>query len=149
MTAKSTRERLPDTRNSLTHKMVLHSLFPSGKVRKINAYLTVGMYPDGRPAELFYVINVAGLKQEEDDCKERDPDVVYYETLRGWSKQWAIAISLCLQSKVLLSKIIEKFSYQDYPPQGVTENPEIPTCKSMADYTVRWLALQFGDKPNE
>ncbi len=143
------RERLPDTRESLTHKCVIHSLFPSGKVRKINVYLTVGIYADQRPAELFYVINVSGLKEEEGDGKERDPDVVYYETLRGWSKQWAIAISLCLQDNVPLSKIIEKFSYQDFPPSGMTENPDIPTCKSLPDYTVRWMEMRFTPKKSE
>jgi ribonucleoside-diphosphate reductase alpha chain len=137
------RERLPNTRKSITHKFVLRSPNPSGKTGKLLIYITVGLYNDGRPGEIFYTINASG--EENKTPKEVETDILYYETLRGWSKQWAIAISLCLQSKIPLTKIVEKFSHQDYPPQGMTDNPDIPMCKSIVDYTVRWVEKIFGD----
>lgn len=138
------RKRMSDTRKSMTHKFVLRSANPSGKIGQLNIYLTVGLYDDGRPGEIFYTINAAG--DEDKTPKEKDIDVLYYETLRGWSKQWAIAISLCLQNEIPLNKIVEKFSHQDFPPQGMTDNRDIPMCKSIVDYTVRFMKREFGEK---
>jgi ribonucleoside-diphosphate reductase alpha chain len=142
MTAKSTRERLPTTRIGLVHKCVLHAIRPSGKMGKYNIYIRTGNYKSGRLGELFFTINVSG---EESDTKEgKTADLLYYATLRGTHNQWAIAVSRDLQHGDSLDKIASKFSYQDYPPQGITENPDIPTCKSIIDYTVRWLAMAYA-----
>jgi len=141
------RERLPDKRNGITHKFILHSLNPSGEVGKLNVYITVNTYPDGRPGELFYTLNISGI--ESKTVEGKTADILYYECLRGWMKQWAISMSMNLQYGVPLSKIIEKFSYQNFPPLGITENPEIPTCKSITDYTVRWMERQFSPKKAE
>jgi ribonucleoside-diphosphate reductase alpha chain len=130
MTAKSTRERLPDTRKSVTHKAVICASTPGGKPWRLHVYITVGLFPDGRPAELFLCINDAS------------------ETLVGFATVWAIAISLCLQSGVELSKLIEKFAFQQFAPMGFTENPDIRSCKSLCDYVIRWMEKEFMSEPS-
>ena len=125
------RERLPDKRESITHKLVLQYRKPSGKVKRLHIYITIGLFPDGRPAELFFCLN--------------DAD----ETLVGFCKMWAISISLCLQSGVTLEKLVEKFAHQSFPPSGFTENKEIHSCKSIVDYTVRFMERQFSPKQPE
>ena len=136
------RERLPDKRHGITHKLILHSLNPSGEIGKLNVYITVNRYPDGRPGELFYTINISG--KESKTVAGKTADILYCECLRGWLKQWAISISMNLQYGVPLSKIVEKFSYQDFPPQGMTENEDIHSCKSVVDYTIRWMEKEFS-----
>jgi ribonucleoside-diphosphate reductase alpha chain len=121
------RQRLPDQRKSITHKLVLRHEKITGKIERLHIYITVGLFDDGRPGELFLNLDDA------DDC------------VRGWAKQWAIAISLCLQNGVTLDKIVEKFSNQDFSPNGFTENKELHGCKSIPDYVVRWMEKQFTD----
>jgi len=120
------RERLPNTRQSITHKLVLSHTMPSGKAKRLHIYITVGLYDDGRPAELFYRINKAD------------------DTISGFCKMWAIAVSLCLQSGVTLEKLVEKFAFQDFPPNGFTENKDLRSCKSICDYTIRWMEKEFS-----
>jgi len=119
------RERLPDQRKSVTHKGVICASTPSGKPWRLHVYITVGLFPDGRPAELFLCINDAS------------------ETLVGFATVWAIAISLCLQSGVTLQKLVEKFAFQQFSPMGFTENPDLRSCKSLVDYVIRWMEIQF------
>ena len=116
------RERLPDTRNSITHKAVIHSS------PNVEFFITVGLYPDGRLGELFLTMNDVG------------------SDLRGWLNVWAVAISLCLQSEVPLEKIIEKFAYQQFDPQGMTDCEDIRITKSIPDYVVRWMSATFAPK---
>lgn len=122
------RERLPDTRKSIDHKLVIRTTTQDGKSNRLHVYLVIGKFDDGRPGELFITINDAS------------------ETLRGFAKVWAIAVSLCLQSGVPLSKLVEKFSRQNFMPNGLTENPEIPTCASIVDYVMRFMEQQFTEK---
>lgn len=117
-----TRERLPDTRQGLTHKLTLRDVAGN----KVRIYITVGLYADGRPGELFLTTDDAG------------------DDFAGMLRQWAIAVSLCLQNGVTLDKLVEKFAHQDFPPQGMTGHPEFPTCSSVADYVARWMQARFA-----
>jgi len=137
-------EHLPDTRKGLNHKCVLHFMRPSGEPGRMIIYLRFGFFADGRVGEIFIDINASG--EESKTAEGKFADVLYYETVSGWADQWAIAISRDLQAGDSLEKIISKFSFQDFPPQGSTENPDIPMCKSIPDYTARFLQQQFGTK---
>jgi len=119
------RERLPDVRPSVTHKLVLRLKRPNSTITRLHIYITVGLYDDKRPAELFLCLDNAD------------------ETLVGFSKMWAIAVSLCLQSGVTLEKLVEKFAHQQFSPQGFTEDDKIRSCKSIVDYVIRWMDAEF------
>jgi ribonucleoside-diphosphate reductase alpha chain len=119
------RERLPDTRHSINHKLVIPFSRTPKKIERLHIYIVIGLFPDGRPAELFLTIN-GGT-----------------ESLRGWAKVWAIAISLCLQSGVTVEKLYEKFAHQDFDPKGFTENKDIRSCSSVCDYVMQFFKQQF------
>ena len=110
------RERLPDTRRSLTHKF---------SVSGHEGYLTVGLYEDGRPGEVFITMAKEG------------------STVGGLMDCFGTAISMALQYGVPLHVLVEKFSHTRFEPQGRTKHPEIPMAKSLVDYIFRWLALEF------
>lgn len=118
------RERLPDTRVSITHKAVILAE-EDGKARRVKFYFTVGLFPNGRPGELFLHMDEAG------------------STLDGMADTIGILISLCLQEGVPLAKLVEKLAYQQFNPQGMTENPEMRFVKSVVDYVVRWMEREF------
>jgi ribonucleoside-diphosphate reductase alpha chain len=86
------------------------------------------MYEDGTLGEIFLT----------DIGKEGS-------TLRGLLNSFATSISIALQYGVPLEKLVEKFSYMRFEPEGITQNPEIPFAKSMPDYIMRWLASRFLD----
>jgi ribonucleoside-diphosphate reductase alpha chain len=113
------RHRMPRERKSLTHKFSLGGH---------EGYITAGMYDDGTVGEIFLT----------DIGKEGS-------TLRGMMNAFATAISIALQYGVPLEKLVEKFSYMRFEPEGITSNPEIPFAKSMPDYIMRWLASRFLD----
>jgi len=94
-------------------------------MERLHFYITVGLFPDGRPAELFITLNKGN------------------ELIAGFCKVWAIAISLCLQSGITVDKLVEKFSFQDFEPKGFTESDDIKTCKSCVDYIIRWMRNKF------
>jgi len=110
------RERLPDTRDSKTHKFNI-----SGH----EGYITVGLYPDGRVGELFITMAKEG------------------STIGGLMDCFGTAISMSLQYGVPLRVYIEKFSHTKFDPQGHTKNPDIPIAKSLVDYIFRWLGKTF------
>jgi ribonucleotide reductase alpha subunit len=113
------RERLPDTRRSLTHKL---------SVDGVEAYMTVGEYPDGRPGELFVEIAKEG------------------STLGGMMDAWATSVSMSLQYGIPLDVIVAKFSGGRFEPAGTTGNPkEIPIASSLIDYVVRWMGMHYID----
>lgn len=118
LTITPERERLPDTRESVTHKF---------SVSGHEGYITVGLYPDGRPGELFITMAKKG------------------STVRGIMDCFGIAISLCLQYGVPLESLVDKFSHTRFEPMGHTPNPEIGTATSVVDYIVRWLDVHFAD----
>jgi ribonucleoside-diphosphate reductase alpha chain len=110
---------MPRERKSITHKFSLGGH---------EGYITAGMYDDGTVGEIFLT----------DIGKEGS-------TLRGMMNAFATAISIALQYGVPLEKLVEKFSYMRFEPEGITSNPEIPFAKSMPDYIMRWLASRFLD----
>ena len=110
------RERLPDTRQSVTHKF---------NVSGHEGYITAGLYPDGRVGELFITMAKEG------------------STIGGLMDCFGTAISMSLQYGVPLKVYIEKFSHTKFEPQGHTKNPDIPVAKSLVDYIFRWLGRTF------
>jgi ribonucleoside-diphosphate reductase alpha chain len=110
------RERLPDTRHSVTHKFSI-----SGH----EGYITVGLYPDGRPGELFITMAKEG------------------STIGGLMDCFGTAVSMSLQYGVPLEVYVNKFSHTRFEPQGYTKNPDIRIAKSLVDYIFRWLGITF------
>ncbi|RMG46950.1 MAG: vitamin B12-dependent ribonucleotide reductase [Acidobacteria bacterium] len=118
-TARPLRRRLPDERESITHKF---------SIAGHEGYITVGLYPDTRqPGEIFVVMAKQG------------------SVVSGLMDSFATAISLALQYGVPLEVLVRKFSHVRFEPSGFTNNPEIPIAKSIVDYIFRWLALKFLD----
>lgn len=113
---KGFRERLPDTRQSITHKFTIGGH---------EGYFTVGLFPDGRPGELFISVAKEG------------------STLGGIFDCFGIAVSIALQYGVPLSEFIDKFSHVRFEPMGYTKSPEVRSAKSIVDYIFRWLSKQF------
>ncbi|MEM9353186.1 MAG: vitamin B12-dependent ribonucleotide reductase, partial [Planctomycetota bacterium] len=126
---KPRRERLPDTRVSKTHKF---------SVAGHEGYITVGLYPDGRPGELFITMAKEG------------------STIGGLMDAFGTSVSMSLQYGVPLEDYVRKFSHMRFEPQGHTKNADIRIAKSIIDYIFRWLGIEFlpgyrevtlGDKP--
>ena len=110
------RERLPDTRNSKTHKF---------NVAGHEGYITVGLYDDGRPGELFITMAKEG------------------STIGGLMDCFGTAVSMSLQYGVPLEVYVSKFSHTRFEPMGHTKNPDIRIAKSIVDYIFRWLGITF------
>jgi ribonucleoside-diphosphate reductase alpha chain len=113
---RAVRRRLPDERHAITHKF---------SIGGHEGYLTVGMYEDAQPGELFCVMAKEG------------------SVVSGLMDSFATAISLSLQYGVPLKVLVDKFSHTRFEPSGFTGNPQIPIAKSITDYIFRWLALKF------
>jgi ribonucleoside-diphosphate reductase alpha chain len=110
------RRRLPDERQAITHKF---------SIGGHEGYITVGMYEDGSPGEIFVVMSKEGT------------------VVSGLMDGFATTISLALQYGVPLNVLVDKFSHTRFEPSGFTNNPEIPIAKSILDYIFRWLASRF------
>ena len=110
------RYKLPDERASFTHKF---------SIGGHEGYLTVGLYPDGSPGEIFVRMAKEG------------------SVIAGLMDSFATAISLALQHGVPLHVLIEKFKGTRFEPSGFTGNQEIPIATSIMDYLFRWLSLRF------
>ncbi len=110
------RRRLPDTRRSMTHKF---------NVAGHEGYLTVGLYDDGQPGELFITMAKEG------------------STIGGLMDSLGTAISVALQYGVPVESLVNKFTHQRFEPAGMTHNPDIPFAKSLVDYIFRWMGIQF------
>jgi ribonucleoside-diphosphate reductase alpha chain len=113
---RAARRRLPDERRAITHKF---------DIQGHEGYLTVGMYPDGAPGEIFLVMAKEG------------------STISGVMDSFATMASLALQYGVPLKVLVDKFSHVRFEPAGYTGNPEIPIAKSIVDYIFRYLASKF------
>ena len=113
---KPYRRRLPDERRALTHKFDINGH---------EGYITVGLYPDGQPGEIF-------LKMAKEGS-----------TVSGLMDTLATSISLALQYGVPLRDLVNKFAHVRFEPAGFTANPEIPIAKSIVDYIFRWLGSRF------
>ncbi len=110
------RHRMPDTRMSLTHKF---------EIAGHEGYITVGLYEDGQPGELFIQMAKEG------------------STIGGLMDTVATLTSLSLQYGVPLESMVKKFAYQRFEPSGFTKNPDIRNATSITDYVFRWLGCQF------
>ena len=110
------RWRLPDERRSITHKF---------DIEGHEGYITVGMYDNGKPGEIFLVMAKEG------------------SVVSGLMDSFATAISLSLQYGVPLQVLINKFSHTRFEPSGFTKNPQVRYAKSVVDYIFRWLASKF------
>jgi len=110
------RRRLPDERNAITHKFSIGGL---------EGYITVGLYEDGAPGEIFLLVAKEG------------------STLSGIMDAFATSVSLALQYGVPLSALVKKFSHMRFEPSGFTPNKDVPMAKSIVDYVFRWMALKF------
>jgi ribonucleoside-diphosphate reductase alpha chain len=114
--ARPARRKLPDERHAITHKF---------SIAGHEGYITVGMYEDGKPGEIFLVMAKEG------------------STISGLMDAFATSISMALQYGVPLEALVEKFSHVRFEPSGFTKNAEIPYAKSITDYIFRWLASKF------
>ncbi len=113
---KPHRRRLPAERTAVTHKFDI-----SGH----EGYITVGLYPDGQPGEIF-------LKMAKEGS-----------TVSGLMDTLATSISLALQYGVPLKDVVNKFAHVRFEPSGFTGNQEIPIAKSIVDYIFRWMGSRF------
>jgi len=116
---KPFRRKLADERRAITHKF---------SVGGHEGYLTVGLYEDGQPGEIFLTMAKEG------------------STISGLMDSFATAVSLALQYGVPLKVLCDKFSHSRFEPSGWTLNPEIRYAKSIMDYIFRWLAVKFLPK---
>jgi ribonucleoside-diphosphate reductase alpha chain len=110
------RRKLPEERRAVTHKF---------NIGGHEGYITVGMYVDGTPGEIFIVMAKEG------------------STVSGLMDSFATAISLALQYGVPLKVLVDKFSHTRFEPSGWTNHKDIGYAKSIMDYIFRWLALKF------
>ena len=110
------RRKLPDERHSITHKF---------DIAGHEGYITVGLFDDGTPGEIFLTMAKEG------------------STISGFADAFAQAISYALQYGVPLQVLVDKFSHARFEPSGMTKNPEIRFAKSIVDYIFRWLATKF------
>src|ERR1700730_12976367 len=110
------RNRMPNTRVSLTHKF---------EIAGHEGYITVGLYESGQPVELFIHMAKEG------------------STIGGLMDTVATLTSLALQYGVPLESLVKKFAYQRFEPSGFTKNPDIRNATSITDYIFRWLGCQF------
>ncbi len=110
------RRRLPSERTAVTHKFEI-----SGH----EGYITVGLYPDGQPGEIF-------LKMAKEGS-----------TVSGLMDSFATTVSVALQYGVPLKDLVNKFAHVRFEPSGFTGNQEIPIAKSIVDYIFRWLGSRF------
>jgi ribonucleoside-diphosphate reductase alpha chain len=113
---RAVRHRLQEERASITHKF---------KVGDHEGYITVGLYPNGEPGELFIKMAKEG------------------STVSGLMDSFALAVSIALQHGVPLKLFCEKFAHTRFEPSGWTNNPDIGFAKSIMDYIFRWLQLRF------
>jgi ribonucleoside-diphosphate reductase alpha chain len=110
------RRRLPDTRSAVTHKF---------DIAGHEGYLTVGLFADGSPGELFITMAKEG------------------STIGGLMDSIGTLTSMAFQYGVPIETLLKKFAHQRFEPSGFTKNPEIRNAASIIDYVFRWLALNF------
>jgi ribonucleoside-diphosphate reductase alpha chain len=110
------RRKLPDERQSITHKF---------SIGGHEGYITVGLFDDGTPGEVFITMAKEG------------------STISGLMDSFATTVSYALQYGVPLKFFVDKFSHVRFEPSGWTGNPQVPYAKSIMDYLFRWLAAKF------
>lgn len=112
------RRRLENERTSLTHKF---------QVGGQEGYITVGLFPDGRPGEMFIRMSKQG------------------STISGLMDAFATMFSMALQYGVPIETLVNKFSHSSFAPAGFTGNKLLPSASSVIDYIVRYIHLRFGE----
>jgi len=110
------RRKLPDERHAITHKF---------DIAGHEGYITVGLFENGQPGEIFLVMAKEG------------------STISGFADAFAQAISYALQYGVPLQALVDKFSHVRFEPSGMTKNPDVRFAKSIVDYIFRWMASKF------
>ena len=110
------RRKLPDERRAIIHKF---------DIAGYKGYITVGLFDDGNPGEMFLVMSKEG------------------STISGFADSFAQAISYALQYGVPLQALVDKFSHARFEPAGLTKNPDVRIAKSIVDYVFRWMATKF------
>ncbi len=118
-----TRKKLPVTRKSVTHKVVIHTNQGIDPEIPVEVFITVGLYEDGKPGEVF-------LRTANEH--------------KGPYEQVAILLSMCLQHKIPFEMVHSKLAWASYEPSGMTDNPEIRNAKSITDYVIRWMGRYFN-----
>ncbi|MGH7779165.1 MAG: vitamin B12-dependent ribonucleotide reductase [Candidatus Binataceae bacterium] len=113
------RRKLKDERRSITHKF---------DIAGHEGYITVGLFEDGAPGEVFVIMSKQG------------------STISGLMDSFATAISYALQYGMPLQFLVDKFAHIRFEPSGFTKNPQIPYAKSIVDYLFRWMASKFLDE---
>ncbi len=113
------RRKLADERRSITHKF---------DIAGHEGYITVGLFDDGTPGEIFVIMSKQG------------------STISGLMDSFATAISYALQYGMPLQFLVDKFAHIRFEPSGFTKNPQIPYAKSIVDYLFRWMASKFLDE---
>jgi ribonucleoside-diphosphate reductase alpha chain len=116
------RRKLPDERESITHKF---------SIGGHEGYITVGKYEDGSPGEIFITMAKEG------------------STISGLMDSFATMTSLALQHGVPLQLLVDKFTHLRFEPSGFTKNSEIPMAKSIMDYIFKWLAIKFLSRDSQ
>jgi len=111
------RQSLPTTRESVTHKF---------SIVRHEGYLTIGLYPDGKPGEIFIKMAKEG------------------STISGMCQAFCRAFSLALQYGLTVEEAVVRFRGMRFEPMGATSNPDIPECNSIVDYVARYLELHYG-----
>ncbi|MEO0511791.1 MAG: hypothetical protein AAF108_02710 [Planctomycetota bacterium] len=114
-----TRRALPATRDSLTHKFAVNGY---------EGYLTIGLYEDGSPGEIFVKISKEG------------------SVVSGMTQAFCRAFSLSLQHGLGVSDAVVRFKGMKFEPCGPTSNPDIPQADSIVDYIARYLDRHFGSE---
>ncbi len=110
------RRKLPDERDAVIHKF---------DIAGYKGYVTVGLFEDGSPGEMFLVMSKEG------------------STISGFADSFAQSVSYNLQYGVPLQTLVDKFSHTRFEPAGLTKNPEVRIAKSIVDYIFRWMATRF------
>lgn len=121
-TMPALRASLPTTRESVTHKF---------SIGNHEGYLTIGLYPDGRPGEVFLKMSKEG------------------STMNGMCQAYCRAFSLALQLGLTLPEAVARFKGMRFEPMGATTNPDIPMADSVIDYVARYLELHFAPAAHE
>jgi ribonucleoside-diphosphate reductase alpha chain len=111
------RQTLPTTRDSVTHKF---------SIARHEGYLTIGLYSDGTPGEIFIKMSKEG------------------STISGMCQAFCRAFSLALQFGLTIEEAVVRFKGMRFEPLGPTNNPDIPECSSIVDYVARYLEVHYG-----
>lgn len=115
----ASRQTLPATRESLTHKFA---------IARHEGYLTIGLYPDGRPGEIFIKMAKEG------------------STISGMCQAFCRAFSIALQYGLTIEDAVVRFKGMRFEPMGPTNNPDVPEASSIVDYVARYLEIHFGER---